>query len=89
MSQPDPNINPDQIKNAELKTVCSLSYAKIIHELYQGHLPVLIPIRGKVFWAIYDPPEDSRLYTDEQLDRETHITRLTVQTGVAACHLLS
>lgn len=89
MSQPDPNINPNTIKNAELKTVSKVSYAKLVHELYQGHLPVVIPLGGRIFWAIYDPPKDSRLYTDSQLDRETHITRLTVQTGLAACQLLS
>lgn len=83
------NIDPDEIKKRELKTVSSVSYAKLVHELYQGHLPVIVPTEKGTFWAIFDPQEESRLYTDTEREREEHITRIIVQVGVAACQLQS
>lgn len=63
-------------------------YAKLVHELYQGHLPVVTFLPdGRTFWAIFEPPKKSRLYTDSQFDREAHVARITAQVGDAACQL--
>jgi hypothetical protein len=83
------DIDPDELKKQELKTVSSVSYAKLVHELYQGHLPVIVPTEKGTFWAIFDPHEESRLYTDTQVEREEHITRIIIQVNLAACQLLS
>lgn len=81
-----------EFKKSELKSTDSSVpiYPRLVHELYQGRLPVVVPLGNEtLFWAIFEPPKTSRLWTDGQFDRETHITRIVAQVGDAAWHMSS
>lgn len=61
-------------------------YPRMISELYQGKLPVLIPMvpGEKVFWAVYDVPEQSVLVCGDGPEREDCITAIVKMTAEVA-----